>query len=395
MAAQRLSRYIFKAANVENRPAMGRSLRNCHSRFDCQLLAANVHVARTGLTSFLKHETMPRYVVRHGVMRHLGVFGVKGGDRFSRGMEVIARTHRGLEAGEVLCEATDHVLANMENPKQGQILRERNEEDQRELERLSEQERQEHEICKQRIAELKLEMDLVDVERLYGGERVVVYYLAEDRIDFRQLVKNLAKELQTRIEMRQIGVRDEAKLHADYGDCGKPVCCNTHLSEMPPVSMRMAKLQKATLDPSKISGRCGRLKCCLRYEYDTYKELQKDLPPVGSEIITNGGRAKVLAQEILLGELLIETEDMRRISIPVDEVVTIVKRGNAKGKSGRRGGKDKKQSVDSNSGESSPADPSQPQAAQVDSHRKGSERSDSTSVDEPDADKTESNADGQ
>ena len=124
-------------------------------------------------------------------------------------------------------------------------------------------------------------MQLVDVEHLFGGERIVVYYLAENRVDFRELVKALAGEFQTRIEMRQIGVRDEAKLLADYGDCGKPVCCNTHLSEMPPVSMKMAKLQKATLDPTKISGRCGRLKCCLRYEYDTYEELQKDLPPRG------------------------------------------------------------------------------------------------------------------
>src|SRR5437588_620783 len=99
------------------------------------------------------------------------------------------------------------------------------------------------------------------------------------RVDFRELVKDLARALQTRIEMRQIGVRDEAKLLADYGDCGKPVCCNTHLTRMPPVSMRMAKLQKTTLDPSKISGRCGRLKCCLRYEYDTYRELET-IPPV-------------------------------------------------------------------------------------------------------------------
>lgn len=271
-------------------------------------------------------------------MRTLGVFGAKGGDAYSRGAQVIARTQRGLETGEVLCEATDHVLASMEDPKNGQILREQNDDDLRELQRLFEQERGEHEICLQRISELELEMQLVDVEHLYGGERVVVYYLAEGRVDFRQLVKNLAKEFQTRIEMRQIGVRDEAKLLADYGDCGKPVCCNTHLSEMPPVSMRMAKLQKATLDPSKISGRCGRLKCCLRYEYDTYQELQKDLPPVGSEIITNNGRAKVLAQEILLSELLVETEDMRRVSIGADEVVTVVKRGGSRNKSARRGG---------------------------------------------------------
>ena len=163
-----------------------------------------------------------------------------------------------------------------------------------------------------------------------------MYYSAEDRVDFRELVKNLAKEFQTRIEMRQIGVRDEAKLLADYGDCGKPVCCNTHLSEMPPVSMRMAKLQKATLDPSKISGRCGRLKCCLRYEYDTYQELQKDLPPVGSEIITNKGRARVLAQEILAGQLLVETEDMRRLAIDAADVMTVLKRGQGPRQARRR-----------------------------------------------------------
>src|SRR5206468_2842099 len=127
----------------------------------------------------------------------------------------------------------------------------------------------------------KLEMELVDVEQLFGGERILFYFLAEKRVDFRELVKDLARRYQTRIEMRQIGVRDEAKLLADYGDCGKPVCCNTHMSVMPPVSMRMAKLQKSTLDPSKISGRCGRLKCCLRFEQDVYEEFQKELPQPG------------------------------------------------------------------------------------------------------------------
>ncbi len=269
-------------------------------------------------------------------MRNLGVFSVRQGESYARGMQVIARTQRGMEAGEVLCEATDHVVASMVDPKNGQIMREQTEEDVRELRRLFEQEQREHESCTARIAELSLSMQLVDVERLYGGERVIVYYLSEDRVDFRQLVKNLAKDFQTRIEMKQIGVRDEAKLLADYGDCGKVVCCNTHLSEMPPVSMRMAKLQKATLDPSKISGRCGRLKCCLRYEYDTYQDLQKDLPPVGSEIITNQGRARVLAQEILAGQLLIETEDMRRIAIQAADVVTVIARGNSRGKPSRR-----------------------------------------------------------
>src|SRR5262249_50986719 len=115
------------------------------------------------------------------------------------------------------------------------------------------------------IAHHHLPMQLVDVERLLGGERLIFYFLSENRVDFRELVKSMAREFHTRIELPQIGVRDEAKLLADYGDCGKPVCCNTHMVVMPPVSMRMAKLQKSTLDPTKISGRCGRLKCCLRF----------------------------------------------------------------------------------------------------------------------------------
>jgi cell fate regulator YaaT (PSP1 superfamily) len=270
---------------------------------------------------------MPKYVLRHGVMRNLGVFSTRSNDLFARGQQVIARTHRGLESGEVLCEATDEAVAQLLDPKQGQILRLMSDDDVRDLRKMFEQERREYEICQQQIKEIGLDMKLVDVEHLYGGERVVVYYLAEGRVDFRELVKVLAQEFQTRIEMRQIGVRDEAKLLADYGDCGKPVCCNTHLSEMPPGSMKMAKLQRATLDPSKISGRCGRLKCCLRYEYETYQSLQRELPPVGADVVTNQGRARVLAQEILAGQVLVETEDMRRLVIDAADVLTVLSRG--------------------------------------------------------------------
>ena len=127
-------------------------------------------------------------------------------------------------------------------------------EDAHELGRIREQARRELEICQQHIDKLGLLMQLVDVEHIFGGERIVIYYLAENRVDFRELVRLLAGEFQTRIEMRQIGVRDEAKLLADYGDCGVPVCCNTHLVQMPPVSMKMAKLQKATLDPDEDLG---------------------------------------------------------------------------------------------------------------------------------------------
>lgn len=229
-----------------------------------------------------------------------------------------------MEVGEVLCEASEQAISNLKNPTHGQILRAMTSEDLNEASHIRAQEADEFTTCKRMVAELGLQMELVDMEHLFGGERIVIYYLAEDRIDFRDLVKQLAAEFQTRIEMRQIGVRDEAKLLADYGDCGKPVCCNTHLDDMPPVSMKMAKMQKATLDPTKISGRCGRLKCCLRYEYDTYNEMRKELPPVGADIITGNGRARILGHEILAQQLLIETEDRRRMLIDATEVLTVL-----------------------------------------------------------------------
>jgi cell fate regulator YaaT (PSP1 superfamily) len=272
---------------------------------------------------------MPKYVVRCGVMRSLGVFSTSGGDVMRRGTKVIARTDRGLEAGEVLCEATDEVAGQLNDPRRGQIVRRMTTDDETEAARVQARQREEFANCQRIVGQLGLAMQLVDVEHVFGGERIVIYYLAENRVDFRELVKLLAAEFQTRVEMRQIGVRDEAKLLADYGDCGKPVCCNTHLSEMPPVSMKMAKLQKATLDPTKISGRCGRLKCCLRYEYDTYEGLQKDLPAIGAQVVTAKGRGRVLAQEILAGQLLVEMEDRRRVLVPSAEVLSVLGGGAA------------------------------------------------------------------
>jgi cell fate regulator YaaT (PSP1 superfamily) len=270
---------------------------------------------------------MRKFVVRYGAMRLMAIMSARDDAAFSRGTQVIARTDRGLESAIVLCEATPEAVKDLKSPGQGQVLREMSGADLLERTRMLNQQREEYQTCRRLIEQLQLEMELVDIEHIFGGERIVVYYLAENRVDFRELVKLLAAEFQTRIEMRQIGVRDEAKLLADYGDCGKPVCCNTHLSEMPPVSMKMAKLQKATLDPTKISGRCGRLKCCLRYEYDTYEELQKDLPPIGSELLTQNGRSRVLAHEILAGQLLVETEDHRRVLIPATDVLTVLNRG--------------------------------------------------------------------
>lgn len=279
---------------------------------------------------------MSKYVVRYGSMRVLGVMVAKDSDSFRRGSEVIVRSNRGIETGQVLCEASEDALSHLDQPPTGNILREMTEDDVRELAHIEDTRDANQAICQKHIDELGLEMQLVEIEQLLGGERIVIYYLAEDRVDFRGLVKNLASEFQTRIEMKQIGVRDEAKILADYGDCGRPVCCNTHLSKMPPVSMKMAKVQKATLDPTKISGRCGRLKCCLRYEYDTYEAIQKQLPRVGAFIVTREGKARVIGQEILAEQLLVETEDHRRILIDASEVLSTIKRENGRSSSHSR-----------------------------------------------------------
>ncbi|MEX2286246.1 MAG: PSP1 domain-containing protein, partial [Planctomycetaceae bacterium] len=171
-----------------------------------------------------------RYIVRYGAQRSVAAFSAKGDQDFRRNAAVIVRSPRGVEWGEILCPATERTKAYLgKSDPQGRILREASDDDHQKLEELRSLERQEFENCRQMIADAKLQMQLVDIERIFGGERLVFYYLAEKRIDFRELVKALAKTFRTRIEMKQIGVRDEAKLLADYGDCGKPTCCNTHL----------------------------------------------------------------------------------------------------------------------------------------------------------------------
>jgi cell fate regulator YaaT (PSP1 superfamily) len=265
------------------------------------------------------------YVVRYGQMRNLGEYAGLAGQEHPRGQQVVVHSDRGTELGEVLCEATDRTALFLENPVQGDILRAATSEDLSAESKMAELQKRGFAACREFIAKRRLQMDLVDVEAIFGRERMVFYYLAEKRVDFRELVKDLARALQTRIEMRQIGVRDEAKLLADYGDCGKPVCCNTHLSQMPPVSMRMAKIQKTTLDPSKISGRCGRLKCCLRYEFDTYQAHERELPAVGSRVVTHHGNGRVLALEVLARKVVIEFEDRRRIVVAHDEILGVEK----------------------------------------------------------------------
>ncbi len=264
----------------------------------------------------------PKYLARHGTMRFVGEFVAPAGVTAARGDTVILKTDRGLEVGEVLCPSTPQAVAAIPEPTRGQLVRVATDEDRKKIAELKATQQGEYEVGTELIARHKLAMQIVDVEHLFGGERVLFYFLADGRVDFRELVKSMAREFHARIELRQIGVRDEAKLLADYGDCGRPVCCNTHLSVMPPVSMRMAKLQKATLDPTKISGRCGRLKCCLRYEQDVYEAHQAELPAVGAKVLTDKGRGKVLAQELLARRLLVEFEDGRRMPVPAADILT-------------------------------------------------------------------------
>lgn len=261
-------------------------------------------------------------LVRHGVMRFLGEFAAPPSLSVRRGDVVVIRTERGLEVGDVLCPSSPQALSVIPDPTKGEIVRLATTDDKSRIAQLEILKRQQFTTAEKLVVDHRLAMQLVDIEHVFGGERLVFYFLAEQRVDFRELVRSMAREFHTRIELRQIGVRDEAKLLADYGDCGKPVCCNTHMMVMPPVSMRMAKLQKSTLDPTKISGRCGRLKCCLRFEQDVYEEFQQELPPVGSRVLTDKGQGRVLAQEILARRLLVEFEDGRRLQIPAHEVLT-------------------------------------------------------------------------
>ncbi len=266
---------------------------------------------------------MKKFVVRYGAMRSLGV--VECDDETARGffhgVKVVVRTARGLEAATILCETNDEKIAQIPNLAGPTTLARRaDESDEYELQKIKAGEKDDFERCLKIIRRMKIEMTLVRVERIFGGERVVVYYVADGRVDFRELVRALAAEFQTRVEMKQIGVRDETKLLADVGDCGREVCCNTYLVAMPPVSMKMAKLQKATLDPTKVSGRCGRLKCCLRYEYDFYNELQEASPAINETVGTPDGRGKVVALELFAQRVVVELEDGGRQSFAVAEL---------------------------------------------------------------------------
>jgi cell fate regulator YaaT (PSP1 superfamily) len=173
----------------------------------------------------------------------------------------------------------------------------------------AEKERESHKFCLDRIKERGMDMKLVKVEYLFDGSKAIFYFTADGRVDFRELVKDLAHAFHTRIEMRQIGVRDESKMVGGIGICGRELCCSTYLREFEPVSVRMAKEQNLALNPSKISGQCGRLLCCLSYEFETYCELRKCLPKCGKRVQCGSTEGEVVKQNVLGGTVTVKTED--------------------------------------------------------------------------------------
>jgi cell fate regulator YaaT (PSP1 superfamily) len=277
-------------------------------------------------------------VVRYGYLRQIGEFAYDGDTRPGCGAKVVIRTKRGTEMAEVLtttcanggCAKSitrDKLMEYIDNSggddypfsSDGRILRIASVDDQKRQSDLESQKPQYVSTCKTLIRELELPMKLVEVELLLGGEMATFFFMSEQRVDFRSLVKHLAGRFRTRIQMHQVGARDEARLVADYETCGQHCCCKQFLKVLKPISMGAAKMQKATLDPNKISGRCGRLKCCLRYEETTYEDLKRQLPRINSRVRTSEGVGYVEETMILTQLVKVRLDNSERIVAVANE----------------------------------------------------------------------------
>lgn len=262
--------------------------------------------------------------IRYGVLKNTSDFF----DTFNslrKGDLVVIRSSRGVEFGEVITVvkeiADTDAIENL-----GEVLRKATLDDREKQKKIiDEMIPVEFKFCQKKIKEHKLLMKLASVEHLFGTKKIIFYFLASGRVDFRELVKDLAKEYQARIEMKQIGVRDEARLLADYQHCGQELCCRAFLKNLEPITMKMAKNQKATLDPSKISGRCGRLLCCLRYEDKVYEDLKHVLPKKGSIVKTAKGVGEVINYDVLQQQVTIELENKNKIHVSVHDIIDKVR----------------------------------------------------------------------
>lgn len=227
------------------------------------------------------------------------------GQELKKGDRVIVETVRGVECGEVALENREISEEEIVKPLK-KLIRKADEKDLRTLEENKKKEKNAFGICQKKIADHKLDMKLVDVEYTFDGGKVLFYFTADGRVDFRELVKDLAGVFRTRIELRQIGVRDESKMIGGLGICGRPFCCRSFLGDFQPVSIKMAKEQGLSLNPTKISGTCGRLMCCLKYEQNAYEYLLKITPKPGAIVETAEGAGTVVDFSLLTGTLKVK-----------------------------------------------------------------------------------------
>ncbi len=247
--------------------------------------------------------------------RSTGTIELEAIEDLAVGDRVVCELDKGESLGQVVSEPK-------ESPKEGlrKVLRKATPEEIASYGALKEKEAHAFRVCKRKIDEMKLPMKLLRAEYLLGGSKLLFYFFSEDRVDFRELVKELAKEFKVRIEMRQVGVRDEAKIIGGLGNCGNVVCCKRFLNTFSIVSIKMMKEQNLLLNPSKISGVCGRLMCCLAYEYDMYLGLKKDFPKVGKRVTTPQGECKVLKCNVLNRTVTVETPEGKEITMPVSDI---------------------------------------------------------------------------
>lgn len=227
------------------------------------------------------------------------------GHKFDTGSYCVVETSRGMECGEVCLSNRELPDEQVTSPLK-KVTRPADAIDIRRMKDNREREKKAFQICEERIKKLKLEMSLVDVEYTFDRNKILFYFTADGRIDFRELVKELAAVFKTRIELRQIGVRDESKMMGGLGVCGRPFCCHSFMSDFHPVSIKMAKEQGLSLNPVKISGTCGRLMCCLNYEQSTYEEYWKHTPRAGTLVKTPEGTGVVSDVNVLKGELQVK-----------------------------------------------------------------------------------------
>lgn len=238
-----------------------------------------------------------------------------GKAKMAAGSHVIVETARGIEYGTVLIapkEVDDKAVVQPLKP----VIRVATPEDDKTEQRNKEKEKEAYKICLEKIAKHKLEMKLVEAEYTFDNNKLLFYFTADGRIDFRELVKDLAAVFRTRIELRQIGVRDETKILGGIGICGRELCCKSYLADFAPVSIKMAKEQNLSLNPTKISGVCGRLMCCLKHEEETYEELNRRLPNTGDYVTTDDGlKGEVSSVNVLrqLVKVLVEVNDEKEL----------------------------------------------------------------------------------